>query len=88
MPATFFVSTGHIDNGTPYVYDWLVHALCLTTAECLQVPELGLDQAVPNTLAGRRELADELLFELKGLDAATQTAIISCLQDVPGVCRS
>jgi peptidoglycan/xylan/chitin deacetylase (PgdA/CDA1 family) len=85
VPATFFVSTGHIDNGTPYVYDWLVHAICLTTADWLQVPELGIDQALPDTLAGRREVADELLFELKGLDAATQTAVISRMEDAWGM---
>jgi len=85
MPATFFVSTGHIDSGTPYAYDWLVHALCLTTAEHLQVAELGIDQALPDTLAGRRQLAEELLFGLKGLDASTQTTIISGLEQAWGL---
>ena len=81
VPATFFVSTGHIDNGAPYVYDWLVHSLCRTTAARLDVVELGIDQALPAELAGRRELADELLFGLKALDACTQTAIISRLEN-------
>ncbi len=35
IPATFFVSTGHIDSGKPFAYDWLVHMifayLCTTT---------------------------------------------------------
>jgi len=80
VPATFFVSTGHIDSGTPYVYDWLVHALCRSAADRLQVTELGIDQALPDTLSGRRKVAEELLFGLKGLDAATQTTIISGLE--------
>ena len=43
IPATFFVSTGHIDTGVRYAYDWLVHMICLTTAERLRIPELGID---------------------------------------------
>ncbi|MET0813905.1 MAG: polysaccharide deacetylase family protein, partial [Pseudoxanthomonas sp.] len=30
MSAMFFVSTGHIDSGMPYAYDWLVHMICTT----------------------------------------------------------
>ena len=80
VPATFFVSTGHIDSGAPYAYDWLVHALCRTVAPRLQVAELGIDQALPIALADRRELAGELLFGLKGLDASVQAVIISRLE--------
>ncbi len=43
MTAMFFVSTGHIDSGKPYAFDWLVHMVSVSTAERLQVPELGLD---------------------------------------------
>jgi peptidoglycan/xylan/chitin deacetylase (PgdA/CDA1 family) len=85
MPATFFVSTGHIDSGAPYAYDWLVHMLCRTTATHVQIPEMGVDQVLSNTIADRRELAEKLLFQLKGLDAATQTAIISRLEQAWGM---
>jgi peptidoglycan/xylan/chitin deacetylase (PgdA/CDA1 family) len=80
VPATFFVSTGHIDNGTPYAYDWLVHAICRTDAARLQVAELGIDLPIPDARAGRRELAEELLFGLKGLSAELQGDIIARLE--------
>ena len=40
MPATFFVSTGHIDSGRAYAYDWLVHMIRTVHAARLQVAEL------------------------------------------------
>jgi peptidoglycan/xylan/chitin deacetylase (PgdA/CDA1 family) len=79
MSAMFFVSTGHIDSGMPYAYDWLVHIFCRTRATRVQVAELDIDQAIPATRGERRELARELLFRLKGLDATVQAAIISGL---------
>jgi len=79
VPAMFFVSTGHIDSGMPYAYDWLVHMLCRTPATWLRVDELHLDRALPASLAGRRALGKELLFHLKALDAPTQAAIIARL---------
>lgn len=85
LSAMFFVSTGHIDSGMPYVYDWLVHMFGRTTATQLQVDELDVDRAIPASLAGRRELAKELLFHLKGLAATTQTAIISRLERAWGM---
>ena len=85
MSAMFFVSTGHIDSGMPYAYDWLVHMLCRTRATRLQVDELAFDQALPATLAGRRALGKELLFHLKALDATAQAAVIARLGDAWGM---
>ncbi|SEL09347.1 Polysaccharide deacetylase [Pseudoxanthomonas sp. GM95] len=79
VPAMFFVSTGHIDSGQPYAYDWLVYMLCRTRATRLTVPELLLDEPIPEPLEGRRALAKELLFHLKGLDAVDQAAVIARL---------
>jgi peptidoglycan/xylan/chitin deacetylase (PgdA/CDA1 family) len=79
ISAMFFVSTGHIDSGMPYAYDWLVYMLCRTSATRLRVDELALDKPLPATLAGRRALGKELLFHLKALDADTQAAIIARL---------
>jgi peptidoglycan/xylan/chitin deacetylase (PgdA/CDA1 family) len=79
LSAMFFVSTGHIDRGEPYAYDWLVHMLCRTRATRLWVEELNFDQPMPNTLAARRALAESLLFQLKALDASTQAAVIARL---------
>jgi len=77
MSAMFFVSTGHIDSGEPYAYDWLVYMLCRTRARCLSVNELDFHRPIPDTLTGRRALAKELLFRLKTLDAVTQAAVIA-----------
>jgi len=85
LSAMFFVSTGHIDTGKPYAYDWLVHMVCRTPATRLQVDELAFDQPLPASLAGRRVLARELLFHLKALDATTQAAVIARLGDLWGM---
>lgn len=80
MSAMFFVSTGHIDSGRPYAYDWLVHMVCSTPAERLQAPELGLDWELGTTLQARRVQASELLDRLKALDDDGQSALIARLE--------
>ncbi len=80
MSAMFFVSTGHIDSGRPYAYDWLVHMVCSTAADRLIAPELQLDWTLGRTLAERRVQASELLDRLKSLDDDGQSALINRLE--------
>jgi peptidoglycan/xylan/chitin deacetylase (PgdA/CDA1 family) len=80
IPATFFVSTGHIDSGRPFAYDWLVHMILLTTAPRLSVPELQIDVPLPASRSARRKLAGRLLMEMKGLGAIAQSALITRLE--------
>ncbi len=80
LSAMFFVSTGHIDSGRPYAYDWLVHMLCTTRAARLQAPELAIDWPLPDDLHTRRDLANQLLDRIKTLDANAQQALIDRLQ--------
>lgn len=80
IPATFFVSTGHIDSGRPYAYDWLVHVILGTSAERLVLPELGMDLAIPSERQGRRKLATRILSEMKEIDAIAQEALITRLE--------
>lgn len=80
MSAMFFVSTGHVDSGRPYAYDWLVYMLCVTDATRLQAPELGLDFALPVGLDARRRLASHLLDRIKTLGADAQLALIARLE--------
>ena len=80
LPATFFVSTGHIESGRAYAYDWLVHMIRSVHAARLQVAELRLDRALPDTREGRLALAAELLDRMKSLDAPVQAAIIERLE--------
>ena len=80
VSAMFFVSTGHIESGRPYAYDWLTHMVCVTRAGRLQAPELGVDWPLPETLQGRRVLASRLLDRIKTLDAGAQQALIERLQ--------
>ncbi len=87
MSAMFFVSTGYIDSGKPYAFDWLVHMVCVSTAERLQAPELGLDWVLGATLAERRAQAAELLHRLKALDADAQEALILQLEKLWGLER-
>lgn len=78
LPATFFVSTAHVDSGMPYAYDWLVHMLLITPA--LDVPELGLAIAPQSTRAARRALGQQALERIKRLDGNAQAALIARLE--------
>jgi len=80
MPATFFVSTGHIDSGLPYAYDWLVHMICVATAPTLDVAKVDMHVALPPTVRERHAVAADLLDRMKWLDDADQSAIILGLQ--------
>lgn len=88
MSAMFFVSTGHIDSGKPYGYDWFVHMLCEASPGRLELPELGLSLALPEPLSARRELARQLLDRLKSLDARQQEAVVQRLEAERGMHRS
>lgn len=96
IPATFFVSTGHIDTGRSFAYDWLVHMILLATAPRLVLPELGMDLTMPETRDERRALAGKVLLSMKNIGALDQSAMIARLEhewqmpsDVarPEVCR-
>lgn len=80
LSAMFFVSTGHIDSGRPFAYDWLVYMLCSVQDAHLHAPELGLDLRLPETLAARRALAAHVLDRLKRLSAEAQQALVDRLQ--------
>lgn len=80
IPATFFVSTGHIDSARPFAYDWLVHMILVATVPRLNLPELGLDLVMPQSYQERRELADRVLHLMKDTEAANQSAMIDRLE--------
>lgn len=81
IPATFFVSTGHIDSGRPYAYDWLVHMILVTAAEQLVLPELDINEPLPAERRARRATAHRVLSAIKRIDAAGQSAMIRRLED-------
>lgn len=81
VPATFFISTGHIDSGRPYAYDWLVHMILLTGAPRLVLPELEMDLAMPASRNERRELAGRVLDAMKEISALAQAAMIRRLEE-------
>ncbi len=87
MSAMFFVSTGYIDSGAPYSYDWLVHMLCMTPQTVLPIPELDTQWQLPDSLQGRRCAAASLLNRIKSLDANTQEALVKRLEQVLGMPR-
>jgi peptidoglycan/xylan/chitin deacetylase (PgdA/CDA1 family) len=80
VPATFFVSTGHIDSGRPFAYDWLVHMMLCSGAPRLSLPELNIDLTMPPSRSERRLLAGRILLEMKGLGALEQSAMITRLE--------
>ena len=81
VPATFFISTGHIDSGRPYAYDWLVHMILLTGAPRLVLPELDMDLPMPASRAERRALAGRVLDHMKEISALAQAAMIRRLEE-------
>jgi peptidoglycan/xylan/chitin deacetylase (PgdA/CDA1 family) len=80
IPATFFVSTGHIDSGKPFGYDWLVHMILLTTAPRLVLPELNMDVPMPANRDLRRSLAGTVLQNMKSIDAIAQENMVKRLE--------
>lgn len=76
LPAMFFVATGHIDSGRPYLYDWLVHGLCVTKASRVEIPELEMEAALPASLDARRAVAAEVLDRVKALRESTQSILV------------
>lgn len=85
VPATFFVSTGHIDSGAPYAYDWLVHMVRTAPAGPVAVPELDDAVEVPESMDARLELARALLDRIKARPAAAQAAVIAALANAWGM---
>lgn len=80
VPATFFVSTGHIDSGMPYAYDWLAHLVVTTADRRLRIPALGMDIPLPADRNSRHAITGTVLDRLKYLDDAGQQAVIEDLQ--------
>lgn len=76
VPATFFVSTGHVEDGLPFAYDWLAHMVLDTSASRLALPEVGLDMLLPPGRAARRSLVEQLLDRVKNLDDDAQQALL------------
>ena len=87
VPAVFFVSTAHVGSGLPFVYDWLVHMLCSTREEALDVPELDSRWVLPDGIDARRTLVAEVLDTLKRLEARQQLALVSRLEAQWGMPR-
>ena len=79
VPATFFVSTGYIDSGLPYHYDWFVHVLCAASVAAIKLPELGHAGTLPSALRDRQRLARDLISKLKALDDDAQIRVIDRL---------
>lgn len=80
VPAMFFVSTGHIDSGLPYLYDWLVYMVRRSKADRVVIAEAGIDWPLPAAPMARGQLAGRLLQRLKQLPALRQEAIIAALE--------
>jgi len=81
MSAMFFVSTGHIESGMPYAYDWLVHMVCTTSASDLAIPEIDVAWQLPDSLDARRGSAARLLEILKNHSALVQESVMESLQN-------
>ncbi|MEO7325238.1 MAG: polysaccharide deacetylase family protein [Dokdonella sp.] len=81
VPATFFVSTGYIDSGAPYAYDWLVHMFHCSKAHQVVIPELRIETPMPAERGARAALAERVLDRIKTLPEAGQAAVMRRLED-------
>ena len=81
VPAVFFVSTGYIESGMPYAYDWLVHMICTTREPRVEIASLDLDAAVPDAMTDRRALAADILDRMKMMSALDQLETIRSLSE-------
>lgn len=80
MSAMFFVSTGHIESGLPYKYDWLVHMVLAAPQDHIELPALGERWSLPSSLHERRSVAARLIDRMKALDAHAQDALVEHLE--------
>lgn len=89
VPATFFVSTGHVDSGMPYEYDWLVHMLLHAPEGEARVEAGPEGEALAFHVPARREarlaLARELLVRIKEMPALAQSALLGRLAALWGM---
>lgn len=81
VPATFFVSTGYIDSGMSYAYDWLVHLFYCNSASHVVIPELRIETPMPRGRNERAALAERVLDRIKALPEAQQAAIIRRIEE-------
>jgi peptidoglycan/xylan/chitin deacetylase (PgdA/CDA1 family) len=72
VPATFFISTGHVDSGQTYAFDWVAHAVLVAPPGRLQVPALGLDELLGTARDARRALVARALDRIKALPGNRQ----------------
>lgn len=80
VPATFFVSTGHIDSGQPYAYDWLAHMVRTTKAGEIDLPAYGFRLDLPEDLDGRLLALMNFLSWYKRRSDGEQTLILEQLE--------
>lgn len=82
MPATFFVATGFLDGGRPFV-DTLIDAAGEARESELDLTELGFGRHQLETLEARRRAADALIAQVKEMDGperdrtATRIALLA-----------
>lgn len=88
VPATFFVSTGVIDSGQPFAYDWFVYMLLNAPVQQIAMPGLDADIRLPAGRDARRRLATCLLDRLKDLHDDAQQAVITGLEQQCGLPRA
>jgi peptidoglycan/xylan/chitin deacetylase (PgdA/CDA1 family) len=85
VPATFFVSTGHVDSGATYAFDWAAHAVLRAPDGALRVPALGFEAVLDGDRAARRGVVARILERVKALAGAQQEAALAQLRQACGV---
>lgn len=83
VPATVFLTTGHIDSDTPFWWDSVGYAVEYTRQRALKLGEFGDYQF--DTLTQRREIASTIISRLKKLPDESRIRLIGVLLSETGV---
>jgi len=79
MPATIFLSTGYIGSADTYWFDTVVNCIYRLGTGQLRLPMLNLERSIGDSVASRRQLAEDVLGAMKVVPEKTRIAALDDL---------
>lgn len=76
VPATFFVSTGYIEQNKTFWFDWLAHCVLNPAWRRLKLKSLDVDMELPASDAERRQVLDQLLRKAKKVSGQPELELV------------
>lgn len=81
MPATIFLSTGYIGGADTYWFETVANCIYRLKTDRLRLPMLNLELDVSDSVASRRQLAEDVVEAMKVVPEKTR---IAALEDLLG----